>query len=146
MSDEAWLELSQLLVMQSPGIKTRLLNTLRHIHPEEQSNWIERYDELQSNQQQQRQRQYNSNTTTNRNEPQYNNGNNASSSFIEKNPNCLVHHNFPQQQMAWTNGGNHQQQQNNRYYKGKYNLKLTILFVDNEKDFEFMLNYLQVSL
>ena len=43
MSDEAWLELSSLLVQTSPGLKNRLCNTLRHIDPEEESHWLERF-------------------------------------------------------------------------------------------------------
>lgn len=42
MSDEAWLELSHLLVQSTPNIKSRLMNTLRNINPEELDRWSRR--------------------------------------------------------------------------------------------------------
>lgn len=42
MSDEAWLELSHLLVQSTPAIKPRVVNTLRNISPEELDRWSRR--------------------------------------------------------------------------------------------------------
>lgn len=111
LSEEAWLELSHLLVLQSPGIKPRLLNTLRNIDEDEKTRWLERFE--------------------NRHEYDL--------QYRTLDRNCMVHHNSAHHQ-GWTSNQRH----NYRYYSGRYNSKLTIKFVDTEKEFEFMLDYLQV--
>lgn len=42
MSDEAWLELSHLLVQSTPNIKSRLMSTLRNYNPDELERWNRR--------------------------------------------------------------------------------------------------------
>lgn len=42
MSDEAWLELSHLLVQSTPNIKNRVMNTLRNINADELERWNRR--------------------------------------------------------------------------------------------------------
>jgi len=113
MSNEAWLELSQLLVDSSPTIKNRLLNTLRNIGTDEEQEWLERYERFEKYEEQHR------------------------ASVL----NPFVH--IPNNQYSYRNSQVHK---NVRVYVGsqKPYWKLTIKFVDNETDFEYMLDELQV--
>ena len=104
MSEESWIELSQMLVDTSPGIKYRLLNTLQGISFYDKQLWIERYDRKNNPYGDQPHR----NTVP------------AHKSFVHRP----------------TNQG--------RFYKGRPNTNLTVKFVDNEGDFEWILDFLKV--
>lgn len=108
MSDDAWFELSQLLVDASPGIKGRLLSTLRGIGPEHAEKWIDRR----------------------RNKDVFD----ARDPAPERNqfiysPTSVLHNHV-----------------HNRFYAGRPNSKLHIIFIDTEPEFELMVDALKVSL
>ena len=112
MSDEAWFELSALLVRSTPGIKSRLVNTLRNIGPDEAERWLDHYNNPAK---------YDAQHVFQSN----------SNQFVYSSDNALGYY-------SNVSGGN-------RYYVGRPHTKLTIQFVDNEEDFEKMIEVLKVS-